>query len=92
MNIPIIVYGGEKEENFNESLLNRYECIDEMKVHDFQLFFIFVCRWKELTTAQDLFRIRIFPGHHNFQVECGPQVISCLKEDFNNIINISKIN
>ncbi len=53
---------------------------------------LFGFRWQELTTIKHLFRVRMFPGHHNFQAECGPQVLSCLKEDFNNLISISKIN
>ncbi|CAF3253490.1 unnamed protein product [Rotaria sp. Silwood2] len=69
LDIPIIVYGGEQEENVKEPFLNR---------------------WKELTTIQDLFRVRMFRGHHNFQSECQDEVLQCLKEDFNNIINNSK--
>ncbi|CAF1311362.1 unnamed protein product [Rotaria sordida] len=48
-------------------------------------------KWKELTMLKSLFRVRMFPGHHNFQAECGPQVLSCLKQDFNNIINILRM-
>ncbi|CAF1575444.1 unnamed protein product [Rotaria sp. Silwood1] len=66
LNIPIIVYGGEHEENVKESLLNR---------------------WKELTTMKDKFHVRMFPGHHHFQFECQDEVLLCLKQDFNNIIN-----
>ncbi|CAF1122996.1 unnamed protein product [Rotaria sordida] len=68
LDIPIIVYGGEKEENVKEPFLNT---------------------WKELTTKKDLFRVRMFDGHHNFPSECQDQVLKCLKEDFNNIINNS---
>ncbi len=65
MDIPIIVYGGSKEENVDEPFLNR---------------------WKELTTKEDLFHVRMFPGHHNFQSECQTQVLQALKEDFNKLI------
>ncbi|UJR11503.1 hypothetical protein I4U23_015684 [Adineta vaga] len=64
INIPILVYGGEKEENLTESILNR---------------------WIELTTVKDLFRVRMFPGHHNFHSEHPDEVLRCLKEDFNQI-------
>ena len=49
-------------------------------------------RWKELTTVKAFFRVRVFPGHHNFQAECGPQVLACLKEDFDKIISITQMN
>ncbi|CAF0946780.1 unnamed protein product [Adineta steineri] len=48
-------------------------------------------RWLELTTNKDLFRVRLFPGHHNFQSECQNQVLQCMKEDFNNVLNNSKV-
>ncbi|CAF3824772.1 unnamed protein product [Adineta steineri] len=50
----------------------------------------FLNRWIELTKSKDLFRVRMFPGHHNFQSECQTQVLQCLKEDFNNILNNTK--
>ncbi|CAF1148428.1 unnamed protein product [Adineta ricciae] len=70
INIPIVVYSGEKEENLTEEFLNR---------------------WIELTTVKDLFRVRIFPGHHNFHSEHPDQVLQCLKEDFNQIIMLTKV-
>ncbi|CAF0822829.1 unnamed protein product [Adineta ricciae] len=70
INIPIIVYSGEKEEDLSEEFLNR---------------------WIELTTVKDLFRVRIFPGHHNFHSEHSDQVLHCLKEDFNQIIMFTKV-
>jgi surfactin synthase thioesterase subunit len=66
LDIPIIVYGGEKEANVDETFLNR---------------------WKELSLKEDLFVVRMFPGNHNFQVECQTQVLEALKKDFNNLIN-----
>jgi surfactin synthase thioesterase subunit len=44
---------------------------------------IFSFRWKELTTKEDLFRVKMFPAGHNFQAECQTQVLQTLKEDFN---------
>jgi hypothetical protein len=41
---------------------------------------------------KSLFRIGMFPGHHNFQAESGPQVLSCLKEDFNTLTNLLRMN
>jgi surfactin synthase thioesterase subunit len=41
-----------------------------------------IFRWIEVTTNKDLFRIRLFPGHHNFPSECQDQVLQCLREDF----------
>ena len=54
----------------------------EMYFHQF--------RWKELTTVKEFFRIRMFPGHHNFQAECSSQVLASLQEDLNNILRISR--
>ncbi|CAF3164353.1 unnamed protein product [Rotaria socialis] len=65
INVPIIVYGGEKEENVKEPFLNR---------------------WKELTTTNDLFRVRMFNGHHNFQSECQNEVLESVKQDFKYLI------
>lgn len=48
-------------------------------------------RWKDLTTIQQFFRVRMFPGHHNFPSECSSQVLTSLKEDLNNILSISQI-
>ncbi|CAF3805900.1 unnamed protein product [Rotaria magnacalcarata] len=61
VNVPIIVYGGEKEESVKEPFLNR---------------------WKELTTTNALFRVRIFNGHHNFQSECQNEVLESVQQDF----------
>ncbi|CAF4956391.1 unnamed protein product [Rotaria sp. Silwood1] len=51
----------------------------------------YLSKWKELTTLKSLLRVRMFSGHHNFQAECGPQILSCLKQDFNNIISILRM-
>ncbi|CAF1517279.1 unnamed protein product [Adineta steineri] len=69
IDVPIIAYGGEKEEFITEPFLNK---------------------WTELTKKKDLFRIRMFPGHHSFQSECQTQVLQCLKEDFNTFLNNTK--
>jgi len=45
-------------------------------------FILYIFRWKELTTKENLFRIRMFNGHHNFQSECQTEVLQALKEDF----------
>ncbi len=92
MNIPIIAYVGEKEDYLNESLMEKYDHLillfEFRKIKEcFDSF-----RWKELTTVKGLFCVRVFPGHHNFQAECGPQVLACLKEDFDKIISITKMN
>ncbi|CAF0864883.1 unnamed protein product [Adineta steineri] len=71
INIPIIVYGGDKEEKRTEEVLNR---------------------WSELTTKKELFRVRMFPGHHYFFSECQNQVLEALKEDFDSILNNSEVN
>ncbi|CAF1341517.1 unnamed protein product, partial [Didymodactylos carnosus] len=65
LDIPIIAYGGDKEENVDEAFLKR---------------------WTELTTVKDLFRVRMFHGHHMFHSECGENVLKCLKEDLTNIV------
>ncbi|CAF1032469.1 unnamed protein product [Adineta steineri] len=64
LDIPIICYGGDKEEKVDEAFINR---------------------WKELTTKHDLFRVRMFHGHHHFQSECEAQVLQALQEDFRKI-------
>ncbi|UJR28443.1 hypothetical protein I4U23_009683 [Adineta vaga] len=70
LNIPIIVYGGDKDTN-REPLLHS---------------------WIELTTAEDLFRVRMFSGHHHFPSENAVQVLQYLKEDINNFVKNSNNN
>ncbi|CAF0909165.1 unnamed protein product [Adineta steineri] len=49
-------------------------------------------KWSELTTKKELFRVRMFPGHHYFFSECQNQVLEALKEDFDSILNNSEVN
>jgi hypothetical protein len=72
--------------------ISKNRCYKSMIIFDRLKFYFVIFRWKELTTVKELFRVRIFPGHHNFHAECGPQVLSCLKEDFNKVISISQMN
>lgn len=83
MNIPIIAYGGEKEESLEESTLEKYRKIQRLFLKQRKYFHYF--RWKELTTIKELFRVRMFPGHHNFPSECSSQVLTSLQEDLNNL-------
>jgi len=49
-----------------------------------------ISRWNELTNAKDLFFVRMFNGHHNFQAECETEVLKYLKEDFDNLVRKAK--